>query len=158
MTGTAPSASARLEAWLLGTRHHLPEGLPAQLRNGMFGSVPIFLGGVINTILVAAVAAWIYPTFMFITWLALESCLGVARMALLISGRRAIAEGRKPPYLAAALLACAWSASVGFGTIACMVHNTGFWRLSCACRLRGWYAASACAITAHRAWPRLWGH
>ena len=101
----------RFESWLLGTRARIPAAISAQLTNGLFASVPIFLGGIANTSAVAALAAWRHPTAPFIGWLVFEIVLGVARLAILLHGRREIAAGRTPPRIFAALLSCAWAGS-----------------------------------------------
>jgi diguanylate cyclase (GGDEF)-like protein len=94
-----------------------------QLANGLFASVPIFVGGILNTTLLAAVAAWRLPSLPFLAWLVFEIVLAVVRLAVLVRGRRAIAAGRTPPRLAAALLSCVWAASVGGGTLLCLVSG-----------------------------------
>ncbi|HZF44906.1 MAG TPA: hypothetical protein VEZ26_01110, partial [Sphingomonadaceae bacterium] len=57
-----------LAAWLLGARTPVPPAIYAELTKGLFASLPIFLGGVINTTAVAGVAAWRQPYSPFIVW------------------------------------------------------------------------------------------
>ena len=114
--------------WLLGTRKQVSEDISLQLRNGLFASLPIFLGGAINTIAVAALGAWFYPSALFLFWLGLEIVLGITRVSLVLHGRRLIAAGEHPPWLMAALLALAWSTSIGFGTIISLA--SGNWLLA----------------------------
>jgi len=115
-------------SWLLDSPATVPETMATQLKNGLFSSVPIFLGGVLNTSAVAAVAAVRHPTWPFITWLVFEIVLGAIRLAVLISGRRAIEAGRTPPRILAAVLSCIWAASVGAGTFICI--TSGDWVLA----------------------------
>jgi diguanylate cyclase (GGDEF)-like protein len=132
----------RLSHWLLGTRIKVPVPIAAQLTNGLFASVPIFLGGVINTTAVAAVAAWRHTFPPFTTWLFLELLLGALRLIVLVHGKRAITAGRTPPRLLAALLSCGWSSSVGFGTFICV--TSGDWVLAAIACLSA--AAMVCGI------------
>ena len=101
--------------WLLGTRVPLSPSIRSQLQEGLFASLPIFLGGIVNSIAIAALAAWRHPTAPFLIWLSLEVAIGLVRLPILVHGRSARRAGRNPPVKAAALFACAWSASVGFG-------------------------------------------
>ncbi|MBV1689515.1 EAL domain-containing protein [Novosphingobium sp. G106] len=96
--------------------------------SGLFASVAIFLGGVLNTTAVAAVASWRHPTWPFVGWLLFEIGLGVVRLGILVRGRRAVAAGLTPPRGLAALLSCVWAGSVGFGTFLCI--TSGDWVLA----------------------------
>lgn len=118
----------KLTLWLLGTKKPVSEEISLQLRNGLFTSLPIFFGGAINTLAVASLSAWYYPQGLFLVWLGLEIILALTRVGLVIHGRRLIAAGANPPWLTAALLAIAWSASVGFGTIISL--TSGDWILA----------------------------
>ena len=46
----------RLTDWLLGSRVRMPLDVSEALRGGLFATIPIFLGGVFNTIAVAGIA------------------------------------------------------------------------------------------------------
>ena len=129
-------------SWLLGSPLDPPPPLAAELKNGLFTSVPIFMGGVFNTLLVAAIAAWRHPTPVFTGWVLFEAVLGVMRLTCLVRGRKAIQAERKPPRHAAALLSCAWSASVGVGTFLCLLN--GDWILATIACLSA--AAMICGI------------
>jgi diguanylate cyclase (GGDEF)-like protein len=111
----------RLAVWLLGSRETIPAATAVQLMNGLFSSVPIFLGGVINTIAIAFIAASRHPTAPFVGWLLFEMVLGAVRLGVLIHGKRAMAAGRIPPRLLSAVLSCTWACSVGFGTFICIL-------------------------------------
>lgn len=43
----------KLTSWFLGTRAPVPDAIARQLMNGLFTSVPIFLGGIMNTTAIA---------------------------------------------------------------------------------------------------------
>ena len=118
----------RLTSWLLGAKEIVPDPIARQLVNGLFTSLPIFMGGVLNAIAVAIVAVSRHPTPIFIGWLLFELGLGLVRLAVLLSGRRAIQADRPPPRLLAALLSCAWAGSVGFGSYLCL--TIGDWVLA----------------------------
>ncbi len=115
-------------SWLLTTRDSVPDGVRAQLESGLFASLPIFIGGVLNSITIAALGAWRHPSAAFGLWLAIEIALAAARLPVIVHGRRAIALGRRPPLLLAATLACAWAASVGFGAFISLM--SGDWVLA----------------------------
>ena len=101
--------------WLLGSAVKVPADQVETLRRGLFSAVPIFLGGVFNTIAVAGIGTWRHPASLFFGWLMFEIVVGVARLAVLAKGRRAIAAGKEPPALLTAVLSCLWAASVGYG-------------------------------------------
>lgn len=103
-------------AWLLDSRKNTSAKVRAQVQAGLFGSLPIFFGGVFNSIAIAVVAYARHPSFAFAIWLGLEACLALVRIPVIVCGRRAIDRGGKPPIGLAAVLACGWAASVGFGT------------------------------------------
>ncbi|WP_054529479.1 EAL domain-containing protein [Erythrobacter sp. SG61-1L] len=117
------NAKDGLAGWLLGARTPVSAPIHAELTRGLFGSLPIFLGGVLNTALVAGLAAWRLPFAVFISWFLFEVALGAVRVGVLIHGRRAMAAGRTPPRLLSALLACLWAGSVGFGTVAVLLSG-----------------------------------
>jgi diguanylate cyclase (GGDEF)-like protein/PAS domain S-box-containing protein len=102
-------------AWLLRTKATPPASVQAQLQAGLFTSLPIFLGGIINSIAIAAIAASRHPTTPFLIWLSLEIVIALIRLPIVLRGRAALRHGRKPPITASALFACSWAASVGFG-------------------------------------------
>lgn len=114
--------------WLLTTKDGVPGSVRAQLESGLFASLPIFFGGVLNSLIIAAIGAWRHPTPTFEIWLAIEVLLLVARLPVVVWGRRAIKLDRRPPLLLAAVLACAWAASVGFGAFISL--TSGDWILA----------------------------
>ncbi len=114
--------------WILGTKEPVPPALKAQLEGGLYSSLPIFLGGVFNSVTIAAIAALRHPNQTFYTWLALEILIGLLRLPLVVHGQRAINEGRPHPSGLASLLACAWAASVGYGAYISLM--SGDWILA----------------------------
>lgn len=105
----------KLARWLIARRPGISPAIADELTGGLFTSIPIFLGGVLNSIAVAAVATVRHPTALFFLWLSIELVLGIARLGVVIAGKRARALGRSQPVTTAMLLSCAWAASVGFG-------------------------------------------
>lgn len=113
-TKSAPHTS--MTDWLLGSGIKVPADLAEPLRRGLYSTLPIFLGGVLNTIAVAGIATWRHPTSLFLGWLMFEIVLGAVRLGVLAVGRHAAGEGKEPPFLLlSGILSCLWSASVGYG-------------------------------------------
>jgi diguanylate cyclase len=113
-----------LTSWLVDPgRKNLPDSIRTQLFSSLYGTLPIFLGGVFNTLLVALVIATRHPTPLFIFWACFEMLLALVRAPVLIAGRRAIAQGRRGPSDLYVLLACLWGASVGFGGLICVLSG-----------------------------------
>jgi diguanylate cyclase (GGDEF)-like protein len=110
-----------LTRWLVDPGRPLPESIRSQLFSGLYGSLPIFLGGVLNTLAVSAVIAIRNPTPFFIFWAMMEFLLALVRTPVLIFGRRAVAEGRRGPSDLYIILACLWAACVGYGALICVL-------------------------------------
>ena len=83
--------TTRAVAWLLATKADAPAAIRPQLVAGLYGSLPIFLGGVLNSIAIAAVAAWRHPAPPFVGWLLLEVTLVLLRFPLVVRSRQALA-------------------------------------------------------------------
>lgn len=101
--------------WLVNPDPGAPCDIQVALIGGLFGTLPVFAAGVINTIAVAAAIAIRQPTPPFIFWLILEVVICGARLTVLLIARRAASERRLTPtdvYLSLGLL---WSASIGYG-------------------------------------------
>jgi len=109
--------------WWLGSRAERPMPVDVQMTRGLFASLPILVGGVLNSVAVAAVAAWRNPVDLFLAWFAVEVALCIVRLPLVAYGRRLIAAGRRPPLGIAAILSAAWAASVGYGTLLCLLYG-----------------------------------
>lgn len=114
---------SRAVRWLIAPGRKIDGAIANKLTSGLFTSIPIFLGGVINSIVVAAIATSRHPSAPFITWLATELMLGVIRLFVLIAGRRAQAEGRETSVTLPVILSCCWAGSVGFGAFISLASN-----------------------------------
>ena len=114
--------------WIIAPRSDVSPAIADHLSSGLYYSIPIFLGGVINSIVVAAIAAVRHPDLLFATWLGIEVALGIARLIVVTMGSRARKVGRAPPVTLTVLLSCAWAASVGFG--ACITIASHDWILA----------------------------
>jgi diguanylate cyclase (GGDEF)-like protein len=93
----------------------VPREIRPALVQGLYGSLPIFLGGVLNTVLVSSLVAVRIATPVFLLWAAMEILLAAIRLPLLVAGSRAVRSGGRAYidfYIAAAVC---WAASVGFG-------------------------------------------
>jgi diguanylate cyclase (GGDEF)-like protein/PAS domain S-box-containing protein len=132
----------RPQRWLLGTKEPIPATLRVQLEGGLYTSLPIFFGGVFNSIAIAAIAVWRQPSHIFLTWLALEITIAMLRLPIVIRGRCAVRDGKDRPATIAACLACAWSASVGYGSFISLL--SGDWVLATIVCLSA--AAMVCGI------------
>ena len=117
-----------LTRWLTSPGSGVPEAIKASLVKSLYGSVPIFIGGVINTLAVAIVAFSRVPSRAFMIWVLMEIALGAVRLPVLIRGRRAIANGTAAPTDLYLLLGLMWAASVGFGAYASL--RSGDWVLA----------------------------
>lgn len=104
-----------LARWIVAPPCDVSPAIAEHLTSGLYASLPIFLGGVFNTIMVAGIAAVRHATPLFLLWLGVELALGIIRLGVLVAGRRAIASGLRPPIVTSALLSCLWAGSVGFG-------------------------------------------
>jgi diguanylate cyclase (GGDEF)-like protein len=103
--------------WLADAGPRVPERIRGALVGNLFGTLPVFAGGVLNTLVVAAAIAWHHPTGLFIAWLAFEIVICVSRLIVLVVARRAALEHRPTPTDIYLVLAIAWSASVGYGVL-----------------------------------------
>jgi diguanylate cyclase len=113
----------RVTRWLADCGPDVPDDIRVDLVGNLFGSLPVFAGGVINTVAVAAAIALRQPTALFLFWLGLEIVICTARLNVLLIARRAAAKRARTPTDIYLLLAIAWSASVGYGVIATMISG-----------------------------------
>ncbi|MDR5740345.1 GGDEF domain-containing protein [Caballeronia sp. LZ016] len=107
----------RAATWLLHAGPDIPRAIRAALVGSLFGTLPIFAGGVFNTIAVAWVLQRRHPSFAFDAWLALEIAVCVARLAVLIVARRRARAGKSTLTDTYVLLAPLWGATVGYGAL-----------------------------------------
>lgn len=115
----------RFTRWIVDTGKDLPDDIRAALVASLYGTYPIFAGGVINSIAVSGAIALRIPTAAFIGWFILETLICTARLVLLIIARRAAEAGRPTPTDLQLVLSLCWSTSVGYGMFLCM--TSGDW-------------------------------
>jgi diguanylate cyclase (GGDEF)-like protein len=113
----------RVTRWLADCGADVPDDIRVELIGNLFGGLPVFFGGVINTMAVAIAVAVRNPTAPFIAWLLLETAVCVGRLITLLIARRAALSRRKTPTDLYLLLAMAWSVSVGYGVFVSMVSG-----------------------------------
>jgi predicted signal transduction protein with EAL and GGDEF domain len=113
----------RVTRWLADSGPGVPDDIRVELVGNLFGSLPVFTGGVVNTLVVAAAIAARKPTAPFIAWLVFEIAVCVARLIVLVLARRSALKHRDTPTDMYLLLAVAWSAGVGYGVIVSMASG-----------------------------------
>ncbi|MBR8657067.1 diguanylate cyclase [Achromobacter sp. Marseille-Q0513] len=106
----------RMTKWLVKPGRNVPADIQVALLGGLFGSLPIFFGGIINTLMVAALITFRRPEPPFLLWLALETLVCASRIVVLISARRAALAGKPTHTDLYVVLALCWALSVGYGT------------------------------------------
>src|SRR6201992_2781464 len=107
----------QITRWLGDAGPGVPDDIRVALIERLYGPLSIFVGGAINTIVVAAACAIRHPTAPFLAWLILEIAVCAIRLVLLIVANNAAIAGRRTPTDLHLLFAVAWSASVGFGAL-----------------------------------------
>jgi diguanylate cyclase (GGDEF)-like protein len=110
----------RVTRWLADCGADVPDDIRVEVIGNLFGGLPVFFGGVINTMSVAIAIAVRNPTAPFISWLVLETLVCVGRLVVLLIARRAALRRRQTPTDVYLLLAVAWSVSVGYGVFVSM--------------------------------------
>lgn len=108
----------RVMQWLTDVGPDVPTDIRAALIAQLFGAVPIFAGGAINSVAIAAIIAYRQQTVPLIAWFVLELVICLARLAILLAAHRAIRLHRPTPTDLHLLFSMAWSLSLGLGTIA----------------------------------------
>jgi diguanylate cyclase (GGDEF)-like protein len=106
---------SRAMRWLVNPGPRAPREIQVELIRGLFGTLPVFFGGVINTIVVAGAIAAREQTPPFIAWFAFEVVIGAARLVVLAISRRAALAHRPTPTDLYLLLQLLWSSGVGYG-------------------------------------------
>jgi diguanylate cyclase (GGDEF)-like protein len=101
--------------WLVQCAGEVPAEIRPSLVQGLYGSLPIFVGGVFNTILVSSIVAMRIPTPAFLLWAAIEMALAALRLPLLVRGSRAVQGGGRSHIDLYILAAVCWAASEGYG-------------------------------------------
>ncbi|WP_349510062.1 MULTISPECIES: hypothetical protein [unclassified Bradyrhizobium] len=93
------------------------EDIRVALIGNLYGTLPVFIGGILNTLLVAGAIAARSPTPLFVAWLVIEIVICLTRLAVLIVARRRALRHRPTPTDVNLLLSNASSASVGYGAL-----------------------------------------
>jgi len=70
----------RFTTWLCYSGPDVPDDIRVALIGSLFGTLPIFAGGVLNTIAVSVVIALREPSAAFIAWVVIEVVLCSARI------------------------------------------------------------------------------
>ncbi|MGE8640073.1 MAG: diguanylate cyclase domain-containing protein [Achromobacter sp.] len=109
--------------WLVNPGGDVPAEIRVALIGGLFGSLPIFFGGIINTLLVAALITYRHPEPAFLLWLALELLVCLSRINVLISARKAASAHLPTPTDLYVVLALLWASSVGYGTFISLISG-----------------------------------
>jgi diguanylate cyclase (GGDEF)-like protein len=113
----------RLTRWLADCGPGVPDDIRVELIGNLFGNLPVFAGGVVNTVAVSIAIALRKPEAPFIAWVVFEIAICLTRLVVLVTARRAARKRANTPtdiYLA---LAIAWSASVGYGVVVSMASG-----------------------------------
>jgi diguanylate cyclase (GGDEF)-like protein len=105
----------RVTRWLADCGPGVPDDIRHELIGNLFGGLPIFAGGVINTLVVAGAIAFRNPSIAFLSWFGLEVVVCSIRLGVLLVARRSASRRRQTPTDLYLLLAVAWSVSVGYG-------------------------------------------
>lgn len=119
MKGQTPRFSLptwRLTRWLADAGADVPAEIRVALIGGLYGTLPIFAGGVINTVAVSLLIALRIPTLPFILWCVFETLCCAVRLAVLLVAQRRAARQQPTPTDLYLLLGIAWAGGVGFGT------------------------------------------
>ncbi|HTJ94033.1 MAG TPA: GGDEF domain-containing protein [Pararobbsia sp.] len=105
----------RLATWLAEPGRDTPHEIRVSLVGTLFGTLPIFFGGVFNTVAVAWVLVLRHPTLLFQFWLLAEIAVCVVRFVVLVVSRRRADQGKATPTDLYLMLAPLWGATVGYG-------------------------------------------
>jgi diguanylate cyclase (GGDEF)-like protein len=112
-----------LTRWLVDPGKDVPCQIRQSMFDGLYGTVPIFLGGVFNSLLVATVIALRHPEPLFIAWAVGELLLAMIRLPVVLSGIRAIRNKTEGPSDLYILLAVLWAAGIGYGAFISMLSG-----------------------------------
>jgi diguanylate cyclase (GGDEF)-like protein len=108
----------RMMRWLTDVGRDVPNEIRAALIAQLFGALPIFVGGAINSVAIAGIIVYRQQTALFAAWFLLELTICVTRVAILIAAHRAVRLHRPTPTDLHLLFSMAWSLSLGLGAIA----------------------------------------
>jgi diguanylate cyclase (GGDEF)-like protein len=124
-TTTFSSPTWTVTRWLAEPPAGTPDNIRQKLVAEMYGSLPVFFGGLVSTMLAPSVVVLIDPKPIFLFWFALELTVGISRLCVLVYSRRAARLGRTTPTNVHLLLALCWSACLGLGTF--LALTSGNW-------------------------------
>ena len=113
----------RVAKWLVEPGQQTPHEIRVSLIGTLFGTLPIFFGGVLNTVAVAWVLEHRHPTAWFQFWLAAEICVCAVRYVVLVVSRKNALDGKATPTDLYLLLAPLWGATVGYGAFVCAISG-----------------------------------
>ena len=119
MTGETPRFSLprwRLTRWLTDSGPDVPMDIRVALIGSLFGTLPIFVAGLFNTVAVSLLVALRIPTWPFILWCAFDILCCAVRLVVLLIARDRAARHEETPTDLYILLGVAWAAGIGFGT------------------------------------------
>ena len=114
--GGGPLPRWAVSRWLLDVGREVPTPVRDALNASIYGTLPIYIGGVLNTILVAAVLAVRIGTPAFYIWAVFEIVLAALRFRLLLACRAALGRGTEGPVDLYILLSVLWGVGIGYGS------------------------------------------
>lgn len=114
--------------WLLDTGQDVPADIRHAMIASLFGTLPIFVGGVVNSVGMALLATARNPNPWFVSWLVIELLLGLVRVVVLARARRAAGRGEPTHTDLYFFLALLWAGSVGYGTAVSIL--SGDWTIA----------------------------
>jgi diguanylate cyclase (GGDEF)-like protein len=124
-TRTCPAPTWRWTSWLAGGSDAVPEEIRDALLARLFGTLPVFVAGAINTVLVSALLAVRVHTWAFILWFVLEVAICAMRTGVLLIAKRNLPPARSVLTDLNILFALFWAASVGYGVFISVVAGDG---------------------------------
>ena len=106
----------RLTRWLADAGPDVPPEIRVALIASLYGTLPIFIGGVVNSLAVSFLIAWRIPTLPFMLWCTFEVICCSIRLIVLVHARHRALRGAPTPTDLYLLLGVAWAAGIGAGT------------------------------------------
>lgn len=125
----------RLTRWLVEAGPDVPMDIRIALIGGLFGTLPIFVAGVFNTVAVSLLVALRIPSWPFVLWCAFDILCCTARLVVLLIARRRADRHKETPTDLYILLGVAWAAGIGFGAFITLMSGD-------------WVAATLVCLTA----------
>lgn len=108
--------SWRVTRWLTDAGPDVPAEIRVALVGSLYGTLPIFFGGVLNTIAVSLLISLRIQTLPFLLWCAFEIICCTTRLIVLIVSQKRAKQGKSTPTDLYLVLGILWAAGVGFGT------------------------------------------